>query len=176
VKRASLLATSQLTIMSSPAPGLPALPAAPGSAEWLEMRAAYVHDKERLLRQQHAEASRCVRVLGAHLWVVSVDCVCVLGVQCMSSRCAAGEASAGRVQLAGASQRCTPRHARPGVCEASVCSSFRARRPRTRTHGAHTLLGFPGAAPAPAVRRGLLVCMRPYPCMLAHAHACTPLP
>ena len=96
MKRTSLLATSQLTIMSSPAPGLPALPAAPGSAEWLEMRAAYVHDKERLLRQQHAEASRCVRVLGAHLWVVSVDCVCVLGVQRVSSRCAAGEASAGR--------------------------------------------------------------------------------
>ena len=44
--------------MSSPAPGLPALPAAPGSAEWVEMRAAYVRDKERLLQEQHAEASR----------------------------------------------------------------------------------------------------------------------
>ena len=60
VKRRSLIATSQLTIMHSPDPNIPALPAVPGTAAWNEMRQAYLFDKELILRQQHLEAAKAL--------------------------------------------------------------------------------------------------------------------
>lgn len=63
VKRRSLIATSQLTIMHSPDPNIPALPAAPGTAAWNEMRQAYLFDKELILRQQHMEATKALESL-----------------------------------------------------------------------------------------------------------------
>jgi CRP-like cAMP-binding protein len=63
VKRRSLIATSQLTIMHSPDPNIPALPAVPGTAAWNELRQSYLFDKELILRQQHIEAEKALELL-----------------------------------------------------------------------------------------------------------------
>lgn len=63
IKPKSLVATSNLTIMHAPNQHSLAVPAVAGSPEWKRMRSGYLLEREKMLREQHAEAISALAAL-----------------------------------------------------------------------------------------------------------------